>query len=174
MVPVDEARHLNDDILVQRIFKTQIYHRKWDCPSGDTFWNAITSPFPFPERCQRIHYFQRKKEKKDGAKSCLALATLWNVACQALLSLAFSKQEYQTGLPFPSPGDLSNPGIEPRFPALQADSLPTELRGKQFCSIHFQGKIQKEWSRESERSEVENNCENTVVAAHQFNLGESS
>ena len=42
----------------------------------------------------------------------------------------FSRQGYWSGLPFPSPGDLPNPGIEPRSPALQADSLPTELQGK--------------------------------------------
>ena len=41
--------------------------------------------------------------------------------------MEFSRQEYWSGLPFPSPGDLPNPGIEPRSPELQADSLPTEL-----------------------------------------------
>jgi len=56
--------------------------------------------------------------------------TLWTVACQAPLSLGSSKQEYWSGLPFPSPGDLPNPGIEPRSPASQADSLPTELHRK--------------------------------------------
>ena len=44
------------------------------------------------------------------------------MACQAPLSLGFSRQEYWSGLPFPSPGDLPNPGIEPKTPALQADS----------------------------------------------------
>ena len=65
-------------------------------------------------------------------KSCPALETPWTVACQAPLSVGFSRQEYWRGLPFPSPGDLSDPGIEPRSPALQADSLPTELRGNPF------------------------------------------
>ena len=51
------------------------------------------------------------------------------VARQASLSMRFSRQEYWSGLPFPSPGDLPNPGIELRSPALQADSLPTELQG---------------------------------------------
>ena len=60
-------------------------------------------------------------------KSCLTLATPWTVVCQAPLSLGFSRQEYWSGLPFPSPRDLPNSGIEPRSPALQADSLPTEL-----------------------------------------------
>ena len=53
--------------------------------------------------------------------------TPWTVACQAPLSKGFSRQEYWSGLPFPSPGDLPNPGIEPGSPALQADSLPTEV-----------------------------------------------
>ena len=56
--------------------------------------------------------------------------TPWAVACQAPLSIVFSRQEYCSGLPFPSPGDLPHPGIELRFPALQADSLPTEQPGK--------------------------------------------
>ena len=58
------------------------------------------------------------------------LVTLWTVACQALLSMGLSRQEYWSGLPFPPPGDLPDPGIKPRSPALQADSLPTELWGK--------------------------------------------
>ena len=51
-------------------------------------------------------------------------ATLWTVACQAPLSTGFSRQEYWSGLPFPSPGDLPDTGIELGSPALQADSLP--------------------------------------------------
>ena len=56
-------------------------------------------------------------------------ATLWTVACQAPLSMGFSRQEYWSVLPFPSPGDLSDSGIKPASPpspALQVDSLPTE------------------------------------------------
>ena len=53
-------------------------------------------------------------------------ATLWTVARQAPLSMGFSRQEYWSGLPFPSPGDLPNPGIEPGSPALQADALSSE------------------------------------------------
>ena len=70
------------------------------------------------------------KKKVGGrlvTKSCLTLATPWTVACQAPLSMGFSSQDYWSGLPFPSPGDLPNPGIEPRSPALQAKSSPTEL-----------------------------------------------
>ena len=63
-------------------------------------------------------------------KLCLTLVTPRTVVCQAPLSIGFSRQEYCSGLPFPSPEDHPNPGVEPRFPALQADSLPTELPGK--------------------------------------------
>ena len=58
-------------------------------------------------------------------KLCLTLVTPRTVAHQASLSIGFSRQEYWSGL-FPSPGDLPNPGIKARSPALQADSLPTE------------------------------------------------
>ena len=54
----------------------------------------------------------------------------WTVAHQAPLSMGFSRQEYWSGLSFPSPGDLPDPGIEPGFPALEADSLPSEPPGK--------------------------------------------
>ena len=64
-----------------------------------------------------------------STKSCLTLATLWTVAFQAPLSMGFSRQEYWSGLPFPSPGDLPDPGIEPRSPTLQVDSLLNELHG---------------------------------------------
>ena len=57
-------------------------------------------------------------------------ATPWTVAFQASPSMGFSRQEYWSGLLFPSPGDLPDPGIEPGSPALQADSLPSEPPGK--------------------------------------------
>ena len=63
-------------------------------------------------------------------KSCPTLAIPWTVACQAPLSMGFSRQEHWSELPFPSPGDLPDPGIEPGSPALQADDLPTELCGR--------------------------------------------
>ena len=57
-------------------------------------------------------------------------ATPWSVAHQAPPSMEFSRQQYWSGLPFPSPGDLPDQGIEPGSPALQADALPSELPGK--------------------------------------------
>ena len=52
------------------------------------------------------------------------------VACQAPMTMKLSQQEYWSGLPFPSPGDLPNPGNEPGFPALQVDSLSSEPPGE--------------------------------------------
>ena len=60
------------------------------------------------------------------AKSCPTLVTPWTIAHQTTLSMRFFRQEYWSGLPFPSPGDLPNPGIEPGSPALQANTLTSE------------------------------------------------
>ena len=60
----------------------------------------------------------------------VAWATPWTVARQAPLSMEFSRQEYWSGQPFPSPGALPDPGIEPRSPATQVDSLSSEPLGK--------------------------------------------
>ena len=61
------------------------------------------------------------------------------IVCQDPLPIEFSKQEYRSGLPIPSPGDLPNPGIKPGSPALQADSLPTEPPGKP--PIRLEGRL---------------------------------
>jgi len=60
-------------------------------------------------------------------KLCPTLRTPWTVIFQAPLSMGFSRQEYWSGVPFPSPRDLPDPGKETGSPALQADSLQTEL-----------------------------------------------
>ena len=60
----------------------------------------------------------------------LLFVTPWTVAHQAPLSMRFSRQEYWSGLPCPPPGDLSDSVIEPRFPTLQADTLPSDPPGK--------------------------------------------
>ena len=60
----------------------------------------------------------------------------WIVAHQVLLSLEFFRKEYWSVLPFPPPGHLPDPGIKPGSPALQVDSLPSELPGKPFLIIH--------------------------------------
>ena len=62
-------------------------------------------------------------------------ATPWTVACQVPLSMGFSREGYWSGLPFTSPGDLPNPGIEPWSLVLQADSLPSEPRESPHFSL---------------------------------------
>ena len=77
------------------------------------------------------------------AKLSLTLVTPWTVARKALLSMGFFRQEYWSGLSFPSPGDLPNPGIEPRSPALQAGALPSEPPGKLLRDSIFSNSINK-------------------------------
>ena len=76
------------------------------------------------------------REGREGvvAQSCPTLATPWTVAYQAPLSMRFSRQEYWSGLPLLSPGDLPDPGIEPGSPALESDALTSEPPGKQFIN----------------------------------------
>ena len=72
-----------------------------------------------------------KKRPEVKALSCVRLFTTpWTVAHQAPPSMEFSRQEYWSGVPFPSPGDLPDPGIKSGSPAFQADSLPSEPPGK--------------------------------------------
>ena len=120
-IPVELFQILKDDAvkvlhtICQQIWKTQQRPQDWK-------WSVF---IPIP--------------KKGNAKECSKLKLLsyvqlfktsWTVAYQASLSMGFSRQEYQSGLPFPSPEDLPDPGIEPRSPTLQADALPSEPPGK--------------------------------------------
>ena len=83
------------------------------------------------QQSQSLAYIWRKVEKvKVKSLSHVRLfVTQWTVAHHAPLSMEFSRQEYWSGLPVPSQGDLPNPGIEPSSPAMQADSLATEPPG---------------------------------------------
>ena len=63
-------------------------------------------------------------------------ATPWTVAYEASLSMGFSRQEYWSGLPFPSPGDLPDPGIEPGSPTLEAEALTSEPPGKPYLNTN--------------------------------------
>ena len=75
--------------------------------------------------------------------------TPWTVAYQAAPSIGFSRQEYWSGLPFPSPGDLPDPGIEPGSSVWQADPLPSEPPGKPtYLKTH---KSTTGWSRRKKR-----------------------
>ena len=82
---------------------------------------------------EQFLWFSNKKVKLFSRVQLFA--TLWIVTHQAPLSVGFSRQEYWSGLPFPSPGDLSNPGIEPRSPTLQADALTSEPPGKSTVTV---------------------------------------
>ena len=81
----------------------------------------------------RVVVMDHKAQRKVKVKSLSHIrlfATPWTVAYQAPPSMGFSRQAYWSGLPFPSPGDLPNPGIEPGSPTLQVDALPSEPPGK--------------------------------------------
>ena len=86
------------------------------------------------------------------AKSCPTLVTPQTTTLQVPLSMGFSRQEYWNGLPFPSPGDLPNPGIEPGSPALQADSLLTELQAKPGSLQQLQTRYRKAQTQTSSKS----------------------
>ena len=100
--------HMFEDNLYDK-FKIGIAGSKV-CLCQSSLWRGCTS------LCMRVRFS--------------LFATSWTVAHQAPLSMGFSRQEYWSGLPFPSPGDLPNPGMEPLSTALQADSLLFEPLGK--------------------------------------------
>ena len=117
-----------------------VFHQLFWCSSVQ-FSRSVVSDFLRPRESQHarppcpsatslfLFFFCITKCGGFVTKSCLTLVTPWTVARQAPLSFGFSRQEYLSGLPFSSPGDLPNPGTEPGSLALQADSLPTELPG---------------------------------------------
>ena len=74
------------------------------------------------------------------------IATPWTVSYQAPPSMGFSRQEYWSGLPCPSPRDLPNPGIEPRSPEFQADDLTSEPPGKPQYNTYSNAQILYEMS----------------------------
>ena len=101
--------------------------------------------FPAPtshSRNQSAAAWVSDSQSPELALQCQSLsrvqlfATPQTVAHQALLSMEFSRQEYWSGLPFPPPGDLPDPGVEPSSPALQADSIPSEPPGKPLVYLY--------------------------------------
>ena len=134
-----------------------IYHHTWSCKA---FWRikwscSVVSDSLQPVDCSppgsSVHgilqarilewvaiSFSNAWKWKGKVKSLSHVrlfATPWTVACHAPPSMGFSRQEYWSGLPLPSPGDLPDPGIEPRSPALQADALTSEPPGKPIWRI---------------------------------------
>ena len=79
---------------------------------------------------QQEGFIDSLKVKVKSLSHVRLFVTPWTVAHRALPSMGFFRQEYWSGLPFPSPGDLPSPGIEPRSPAFQEDALTSDPPGK--------------------------------------------
>ena len=104
--------------------------------SSDFFVSFINHPHANMLQC----IFQALEREKWSEVKWLSrvqlFVTPWTIASQAPPSMEFSRQEYWSGLPFPSPGDLPDPGIKPGSPALQADTLLSEPPGKEARTIN--------------------------------------
>ena len=114
-IPVELFQILKDDAvkvlhsICQQIWKTQQWPQDWK---------------------RSVFILIPKKSESEVAQSCPTLCDPMDCTYQDPPSMGFSRQECWSGLPFPSPGDLPNPGIEPGSSALQADALPSEPPGK--------------------------------------------
>ena len=96
------------------------------------------------------------KKERVKSLSCVRLfATPWTVVYQASPSMGFFRQEYWSGVPFLSPGDLPDPGIEPGSPKLQADALPSEPPGNLYLFHFFLLVIYKSVLKKSIMTEIE-------------------
>ena len=110
------------------------YHTKWSQSQRDKYhvlslmWNLKKQMNLFTKQIYRYWIENKQNGYRWGGGVSSSImsnsATPWTVACQAPLPKGFPRQEEWIGLPFPSPGGFPDPGIEPRPPALQADSLP--------------------------------------------------
>ena len=85
-----------------------------------------------------IHLQNWLESESVTGQSCPTLATPWAVAHQVPLSMEFSRQEYWSGLPFPPPGDLPDPGMEPRFPACRQIPYHLSHQGSPMCFGHWE------------------------------------
>ena len=85
----------------------------------------------FKTTTKKMQLIKPMKVKVKSLSHVQLLATPWTVAYQDPMSMGFSRQEYWSGLPFPSSGDLPDPGIKPRSPTLWADALSSEPPGMQ-------------------------------------------
>ena len=114
--------------LYQKIFFFLIH--KWKCPAH------LISNFCFRIMAYSSNFTSTLQNNIQQLCCAVVLSRVqlfaipWTIVHQAPLSMEFSRQEYWSGLSFPTPGDLPNPGIEPGSPASQMDSLPAELPGK--------------------------------------------
>ena len=118
---------IRDLILTPKLMKIKDHLLKRQSPSNP--FNVVH--FLGRERASLTQVSEPSATGSSCPPKALVHALLWFMSSRlcpprALPSLGFSRQEYWSGLPFPSPGDLPDPGIEPRSPELQADSLPSE------------------------------------------------
>ena len=129
---------VSDSLWSHGLLPTRLLH-PWNFPGKSTgvdfhfllqgiFWTHRLNP-GLPH-CRQSLYCLKVKVKMKSLCRVRLFATPWTIAHQAPPSMGFSRQECWSGLPFPSPGDLPHPGIEPRSPALQADALTSEPPGK--------------------------------------------
>ena len=117
-------------------------------PLEPLFYSLLSHPTPLGHHrapsytSHYLFYTQTHARMVSHFTHVRLFATLWTVACQASLSMGFSSQKHWSGLPYPPPGDLFDPGIEPMSPgspALQADSLPLSHLGSHFthCTVYI-------------------------------------
>ena len=103
-----------------------------------------------------------------------SFATPWTIACLAPLSLVFPRQEYWSGLPFPSPGNLCNPEIKSAFPALKADSLPLSHQGFPMEAITIKNYFKCTWDKFSSQKTQEwlngYNEQNSTICCLQYSF----
>ena len=118
-VYIDIYIHIDDTQLMKLMQFLMVVLSAW--------WNSDGKCAIFEVNCN-----EHMKVKMKSLSCVRLFATPWTVARQAPPSMGFSRQEYWSGVPLPSPVDLPNPGIEPRSPTLQADALTYELAGKQW------------------------------------------
>ena len=130
-IPVELFKFLKDDAikvllsLCQKTWKTQQWPEDWK--------RSILTPIPkkgSTKECANHQTIALISHASNHQRSCSVVSdSLWSHGLYSP-SMEFSRQEYWSRLPFPSPGDLPDPGIKPRSPALQTDVLPSELLGK--------------------------------------------
>ena len=111
----------------QNIWKTRLNGDSYYCNMRCLYLGHKALKQPPQQRGRKLFKWY---QCNVSSLSCVQLfVTPWTVAYQAPPSMEFSRQEYWSGVPFPSPGDLPDPGIEPGSPALQADALPSKPPG---------------------------------------------
>ena len=120
---------------VLQSMESQRFHYDW---ATELNWNTNNArekiagriPEEKPGEDSQGSYVMISDRWHESLSSAWLFVTPWTVACEAPLSMKFFSQEYWSGLPIPSPGDLPKPGMKPGFPALQANSSPSEPPGR--------------------------------------------